>query len=424
MKYSVRCGKGEIQVEIPPEVEVSVCRGRYPPHIIHVEQAVEESLSNPIESPPFEEIFSRKKEVVIVVNDHTRPVPNEFILVPILARLHRLGLGPERIRILIATGGHRPSTREEMVYFLGKKAAENYTIWMHDAWNAEQHTTVGKFPNGAQIRIDRRYVESEGKITIGLIEPHLMAGFSGGRKIICPGLADISTLHTIHSAEILDHPLSAPGILNGNPVHQYSTLAQQLAGCDFSVSVVLDDQRRLLKVFSGHPEFSFLQGCRFVEECATSFVPDYADVAITSSAGYPLDTTFYQAIKGIVAPLPVIRQGGMICLVASLSEGLGSPHFIKIYEEVESIQDFYHQITREGKFWKDQWQVQEQVKAAKKARIFVYSPYLPARQLLKVFTFPLKDVHEIIRFYQNNISRSFHLALLPDGPYVLPRVKE
>ena len=424
MKYAVRCGNGEIEVEIPPEVEVSVCRGRFPPHITDGEHAVEESLSKPIESPSFEEIFHGKKEVVVVVNDHTRPVPNERILLPVLARLHRLGLGPERIRILIATGGHRPSTPEELTYFLGKKITEHYTILMHDAWNEDQHITVGKFPNGSEIRIDRRYVEAEGKITIGLIEPHLMAGFSGGRKVICPGLADVSTLHTIHSAEILDHPLSAPGILDGNPVHQYCTLAQKLAGCDFSISVVLDDHRRLLRVFSGHPEFAFLQGCRFVEECLTAFVPDYADVAITSSAGYPLDTTFYQAIKGMVAPLPIIRQGGMICLVASLSEGLGSPHFARIYEEVESVEDFYHKIRNEGRFWKDQWQFQEQVKAAKKARIFVYSPYLPARELLKVFVFPLLDVHEVLRFYQNNIARSFHLALLPDGPYVLPQVKK
>ncbi|MFN4182417.1 MAG: nickel-dependent lactate racemase [bacterium] len=423
MKYTVRCGKGEVEIQIPPEVEVSVCRGQFPPFIPDAEDAVEESLRNPIESPSFAEVFRGKKDVVIVVNDHTRPVPNEIVLKPMLSLLHRIGFGPERIRILIATGGHRPSTREELNSFLGREIAENFPILMHDAWDEAQHTTVGNFPNGAPIKIDRRYVEADGKITIGLIEPHLMAGFSGGRKVICPGLADVSTLYTVHSAEILDHPLSAPGILEGNPVHHYCTLAQKMAGCDFSVSVVVDDRRRILKVFSGHPEQAFLEGCRFVEDIATSYVSDYVDVAITSAAGYPLDTTFYQAVKGLVAPLPIIREGGMICLVASLTEGLGSPHFVQIYEQVESTQDFYHKIMQEGKFWKDQWQFQEQGKAAKKARIYVYSPYLDARELLKAFVFPLQDVHEVIRFYQNNISRAFHLALLPDGPYVLPKVK-
>ncbi len=407
-------------MEVPEGLEVTVCRGNFPSPVCEPESEVEKSLKKPIESPSFEEIFGKKKQVVIVVNDHTRPVPNELLLTPILSALHRLGIPESRIHILVATGGHRPSTPEEITLFLGKHIAKNYPILIHDAWDENAHITVGTFPDGSPIRIERRYVEAEGKITIGLIEPHLMAGFSGGRKVVCPGLADVETLKCVHSPELLDHPNASPGILAGNPVHEYCLLAEKFAGCDFSLSVVLDDHRRILGVFSGHPLHSFLAGCQYVSEFASAPVPYPADLTITSSAGHPLDTTFYQAIKGLVAPLPILRQDGFIALAASLSEGLGSPHFVEIYQQVQSLQDFYLQITRDKRFWKDQWQVQEQVKVARKAKIYVYSPFLSPATLLQAFVTPLTSVQEAIRFYQNNVSRSFHLAILPDGPYVLP----
>src|SRR5436309_2085303 len=179
-------------------------------------------------------------------------------------------------------------------------------------------------PNGVPAYIDRRYCEADLKITTGLIEPHLMAGYSGGRKVICPGIAALETVKVWHGPKFLEHPKADCGYLDGNPVHEENTRIAKMAGCDFIVNVCLDGARQVTWVGAGDMEAAWLEGVRFVEQVVKVPVPQPMDVVVTSSAGYPLDATWYQAIKGLTGCLPIVKQGGTIILAASLSEGVGS----------------------------------------------------------------------------------------------------
>ena len=225
--------------------------------------------------------------------------------------------------------------------------------------------------------IDSRYVEADLKITTGLIEPHLMAGFSGGRKLICPGLAALETVKVWHGPDFLEHPKADCGILDGNPVHEENTWIARLAGCDFIVNVVIDTERRPLVLVAGDMEQAFLEGVEFVRKVVVDTVPEPVDVVVTSSAGYPLDTTFYQAVKGLTGALPIVKQGGTIILAASLSEGIGSPEFQRLFDENPSLDVFIERILGKDYFVMDQWQLEELAKVCRKAKVKIVSDGLP-----------------------------------------------
>jgi len=229
------------------------------------------------------------------------------------------------------------------------------------------------------VWIDRRYVEADLKIAIGLIEPHLMAGFSGGRKLICPGIAALETVKVWHGPDILAHPNADCGILAGNPVHEENTWIGRRAGCDFIVNVVIDAQRRPLCFVAGDMEQAFEEGVAFVRKVATDVAPEPVDIVVTCSAGYPLDTTFYQSVKGMTGALPIVKQGGTIIVAASLSEGIGSPEFERLFDEHPSLEAFAERIFAKDYFRMDQWQLQELAKVRRKAKVKMVSDGLPVR---------------------------------------------
>ncbi len=194
------------------------------------------------------------------------------------------------------------------------------------------------------VWLDARYVRADLKITTGLIEPHLMAGYSGGRKVICPGIAGLETVKVWHGPKFLEHPKADCGIVEGNPVHEENTRIALMAGCDFIVNVCLDGQRRITWVGAGDMIQAWEEGVRFVEQVVKAPVAEAVDVVVTSCAGYPLDTTWYQAVKGLTGALPIVKQGGTIVLAASLSEGLGSPEFQQVLAENPDLEAFKKRI--------------------------------------------------------------------------------
>ncbi len=303
-----------------------------------------------------------------MVCDITRPVPNELILRPVLETLEQAGIARDQITILIATGLHRPNEGEELVEIVGADIAANYRIENHHGQVRGEHTYLGDSPRGVPIWIDSRYVQADLKITVGLIEPHLMAGYSGGRKLICPGIAAIETVQAWHSPRFLEHPRADCGMLDGNPVHEENTWIGRRAGCDFIVNVVLDDHRRPLKFVAGDMEAAFLEGVAFVRNVVTDSVPQPVDIVVTSSAGYPLDTTFYQSIKGMTGALPIVKTGGTIIIAASLTEGIGSPQFQQLFRENTDLESFVQRIQGDDYFVMDQWQLEELAKVRRRAR--------------------------------------------------------
>jgi nickel-dependent lactate racemase len=249
-----------------------------------------------------------------------------------------------------------------------------------------------------------------------------MAGFSGGRKVICPGLAALETVKVWHGPQFLENPNADCGILEGNPVHEENTWIAQKAGCDFIVNVVIDAERRLLQVVAGDMLKAFEAGVEFVRGVVVDRLSEPVDVVVTSCAGYPLDTTFYQAVKGLTGALPVVKQGGTIVMAASLSEGIGSPEFQKLFDENASLEGFVERILGKDYFVMDQWQLEELAKVRRKARVKIVSDGLPAETLNRLFVEAAPTVERAVADSLADYGPSATLAVIPKGPYVLAQV--
>ncbi len=420
MKITLDYGKGGLEIELPAKNVVGPLEIKPAPPLADPEGAVAAALERPIASPPLRAIAKAKKTACILVCDITRPVPNETILRPTLRVLHESGISRENILILVATGLHRESTAAERIEMLGEEIAASYRIEDHHGTRLDEHTNVGVTPRGIPGWIDTRYVQADLKIATGLIEPHLMAGYSGGRKLICPGIAALETVKRWHGPELLEHPNADCGILEGNPVHEENTRIARLAGCDFIINVTLDSSRRVTSVVAGDMEQAFLEGVRFMREIVSVPVEGAVDVVVTSSAGYPLDTTFYQAIKGLTGCLPIVKTGGVIILAASLSEGLGSPEFQTIFHDNDSPATFMKRILGKDYFVLDQWQVEELAKVLRKVKVRIVSDGVPAEVLAGCYVEPARTVEAAVAEALGEQGADSRIAVIPKGPYVLP----
>lgn len=422
MKVTLDYGRTGLTVELPEERIVGPLAIRDVRPLEDPDRAVAEAIERPIGTPALREVARGRTDACILICDITRPVPNRTILAPMLRVLHEAGIPRDRTLILVATGLHRPSTPAEKEEMLGAEIAGAYRVEDHYGTRLEEHTLVGTTPRGIPGWIDTRYVRADLKIATGLIEPHLMAGYSGGRKLICPGVAALETVKRWHGPELLEHPNADCGILEGNPVHEENTRIARMAGCDFIVNVTLDSHRRVTSVVAGDMEQAFLEGVRFMEGICRAVVPEPVDVVVTSSAGYPLDTTFYQAIKGLTGCLPIVKQGGTIILAASLTEGLGSPEFQSALHDHATLDAFMHRILGKDYFVMDQWQVEELAKVRRKATVKIVSDGLPAEVLASCHVEPAASVEAALADALTQYGPEARVAVIPKGPYVLPTV--
>jgi nickel-dependent lactate racemase len=422
LKVTLDYGRTGLAVELPADRVVGPLAIRDVPPVDDPERAVAEALDAPTGTLPLREVARGRKDACILVCDITRPVPNRTILAPMLNVLERSGIARERTLILVATGLHRPSTPAEKEEMLGREIVASYRIEDHYGGRLEDHTLVGTTTRGIPGWIDSRYVRADLKIATGLIEPHLMAGYSGGRKLICPGVAALQTVKRWHGPELLEHPRADCGMLEGNPVHEENTAIARMAGCDFIVNVTLDGQRRVTSVVAGDMERAFADGVQFIERICRARVPRPVEIVVTSSAGYPLDTTFYQAVKGLTGCLPVVKEGGTIIMAASLSEGLGSPEFQSALRDHPSLEVFMQRILGTDYFVMDQWQVEELAKVRRKARVKIVSDGLPPETLSACFVEPAPSVEAAIAESLADYGPDAQIAVIPKGPYVLPTV--
>ncbi len=422
MRVKLEYGTTGLEVELPDDRVVRVLSYKNAPPLDDPEDALRRALAQPIGSPPLSELARGRRSACIVICDITRPVPNERMLTPILATLAAAGIARENITILVATGLHRPNVGAELVEMVGPTIARDYRIVNHHGRDLSEHLYLGKSARDVPIWIDRRYVEAELKITLGLIEPHLMAGYSGGRKLICPGIAALETVQRWHSPRFLEHPRADAGFLEGNPVHEENTWIARHAGCDFIVNVVLDDHRRPLLFVAGDMEAAFMQGVEFVRRVAVDQVPYEVDIVVTSSAGYPLDTTFYQSVKGMTGALPIVKSGGTIIVAASLSQGIGSHEFTSLFREHATLEAFMQRILGDDYFVMDQWQLEEMAKVCRKAKVKMVSQGLSAEVLSGLFVEPVATVEQAVADSLAEYGPNAKIAVIPKGPYVLARV--
>ncbi len=422
MQFTLDYGRTGLQVDLPDERIVGPLEIQPAPPLSDPAAVIEEAIRNPIGTPPLTELAQSRRDACILVCDITRPVPNKLILPPLLRLLEEQGIARQDILILIATGLHRPNEGDELVEMFGPDIVANYRIENHDGKNLGEHDYLGETPNGVPVYLDSRYVQADLKITTGLIEPHLMAGYSGGRKVICPGIAALETVKVWHGPKFLEHPKADCGFLDGNPVHEENTRIAKMAGCDFIVNVCLDGQRRVTWVGAGHMEKAWIEGVRFVENVVRVPVPEPLDIVVTSCAGYPLDTTWYQAVKGLTGALPIVKQGGTIILAASLSEGIGSPEFQYLLKDNPDLKLFKQRILGEDYFVMDQWQLEELAKVRERCDVKVVSDGLAPDVIRGCHAEPASSVEQAVAECLTQYGPDAKVAVIPKGPYVLPYV--
>lgn len=418
MRVTLDYGRTGLTVDLP-ENTIGPLAIKPTPPLAQPDRAIAEAMLHPIGTPPLAELAKGRRSACILICDVTRPVPNRLILPPMLRTLEAAGIPRDRILILNATGLHRPNEGKELEEMVGPEVMANYRIENHHGKVLEEHAFLGTSPRGVPMWIDRRYVEADLKITTGLIEPHLMAGYSGGRKVICPGIAALETVKVWHGPAFLEHPKAACGVLDGNPVHEENTYIAKQAGCDFILNVCIDGEKRITWVGAGDMEKAWRHGVRFCEHSAKVTLPEPVDVVVTSCAGYPLDTTWYQAVKGLVGAEAIVKQGGTIILAASLSEGVGSPEFQKLVRDNPDIHAFKQRILGKDYFVMDQWQLEELANVLEKCKVKVVSNGLSPDTLRQCHVEPAPTVEQAVADCLAEYGPQAKIAVIPKGPYVL-----
>jgi lactate racemase len=421
MRVRLDYGRSGLEVELPDRNVVKCLGHRAAPPLADPAGAVRGVLESPCGTAPLAELARGRKNACVVISDVTRPVPNQVLLPPLLATLEANGIPRSRILILVATGLHRPNLGDELVEMVGPEIASQYRIENHCGQNLAEHSRLGDSPRGVPVWIDRRYVESDLKITTGLIEPHFMAGFSGGRKLICPGLAAMETVKVWHGPRFLEHPNARTDCLEGNPVHEENTWIARRAGCDFIVNTVLDARRRMVAVVAGDMEQAFHQGVAPARQMATDTVAEPVDVVITTAAGYPLDTTYYQAVKGMVAAEGIVKPGGTVILAAGMSEGIGSREFQGLFQEHATLEGFMERLLGSDYFVMDQWQLEELSKVRRKARVKVVTDGLAPEVIRRMFVEPAASVESAVSECLAEYGPDATIAVIPQGPYVIAK---
>lgn len=374
--------------------------------------AVLDALRAPAFGPPLAELVGSRHRVAVVFPDLTRPMPNRTVLPPLLAELERLGAGPDRVELLCATGTHRQATAEEMAELVGDDVVARYAVHDHRA-DDDAHVTVGVV-DGTRVLIDSRYLDADVRILTGFVEPHFFAGFSGGPKGVCPGLAATETILDAHSPTRIADPRATWLVTEGNPVHDFVRAATALAPPTLSLDVAINNRRQLTAVFAGPLPDGHRAACDFVENTAVQRVAGRFDVVLTTNAGYPLDRNLYQAVKGMAAAERVVVDGGTVVVAAACADGLpaGGP-FARLLAEARGADDL---VSVTGASAPDRWQVQVLGRVLRRAAVWLHTDGLSEDEVRAAHLSPVGDVSDAVARALDQAGPAGRLCVLPQGP--------
>ena len=321
-------------------------------------EIVRAAMAEPIDSPRLRELARGKKNCVVIVSDHTRPVPSRDILPPMLEEL-RAGSPDIEVTLLVATGFHRPTSMKELEDKLGKEIMESCRVVVHDCRDGSSNVEIGTLPSGAPCVIDRLAVETELLVAEGFIEPHFFAGFSGGRKSVLPGVADQVTVLGNHCSRFIDSPFARTGVLDGNPIHEDMLAAAEMAKLAFIVNVVIDEEKKTVAAFAGNFRTAHRRGCDYMLDYF-KVAPVPSEIVVTSNGGAPLDQNLYQCVKSMTAAEASCVEDGVIVLCAECADGHGGEGFYHALRDCESPAALYAEqmATPQDRTVPDQWESQ------------------------------------------------------------------
>jgi len=375
MKFLLPYDKKQIPVEIAEQNFVGSLVSKvesYRPDRSQ-QDLVEASLDRPIGGPRLEDLARGKKNIVIISSDHTRPVPSK-IITPILLRRIREAQPDVNIKILVPTGFHRPSTRQELIDKYGPEIVDREEIVMHVSTDDSAMVKIGTLPSGGECIVNRTAVEADLLLAQGFIEPHLFAGFSGGRKSVLPGISSYKTIMANHCSEFINSPNARPGILQGNPIHQDMLYAAKTAGLRFILNVILNGDRDIIASFAGDLEAAHAKGCEFLTSLAS--VPKVpCDITVVTNGGYPLDQNIYQAVKGLTSAEATNKMGGVIIMLAGLADGTGGKGFYNNLAQSKTPKEYLDRVSHVDRRHTvaDQWESQVLARILSQHRVIMAS---------------------------------------------------
>jgi len=427
MTIDLLYGRGTVSVAPPPGCVPTVIAKHAMPVLPEPAAAVGRALAEPIGVPALGALARGKQSACILICDITRPVPNGLFLGPLVRGLLDAGVPRGGITVLVATGLHRADEGAELAELVGDPwVLDTVTVANHDATVDRDHVLLGRTPaRGTVVRLDRRLVAADLKIATGLVEPHFMAGWSGGRKVIAPGVAHAETITTFHNSAFMAHPRAANCILEGNPLHEEQLAIIGMLGGALALNTVIDDRRRLAFVNFGEIVASHLEAVAFARRYAQVAVRRRFHTVVTSAAGYPLDKTYYQTVKGMVGPLDILESGGDLIVASACTEGMGSKHYVEAQRRLVDLgpDGFAASIDRKPHADIDEWQTQMQLRPMRVGRVRLYTDGLDA---ISAGLTAVERVTDLAGAVAESMARHAdpHVAFVPEGPYVVPVLEE
>lgn len=415
MKVRLAYGVGGLEVELPDD-RTTVVEPAYHEGAPDEVAVLREALRRPVAGPPLRELVKPSVKVAISMCDGTRAQPRDKM---IPAVLEELGVPDEDVVILVATGTHRGNTDEEIRAMLGDDVVSRIRVVNHDARDKSTLTFLGEHGRGVPVWINREWVEADLRITTGFVEPHFFAGFSGGPKLVTPGLAGLDTVLVLHDAARIGDPKATWGITEGNPVHDDIRAAAAAAPPHFAFDVILNREQRVIEAFAGELGPMHAAACAAAQTLAMQAVPEPFDVVVTSNSGYPLDQNLYQAVKGMSAAAKVVKPGGLIVCAAECRDGFpGHGSYRELLEQHASPRAFLDALKQADHVTPDQWQVQIQYNIQDHARLVMHTSHLSDDELRAVHLDQTRDISATVAAEGTSAT----VCVLPEGPQTIAYV--
>jgi nickel-dependent lactate racemase len=417
MKVNLQYGQTGIEIDLPFS-RVRVLRPKFIPGLEHEQAEFERACRTPIDSPPLKNLINPDDRVAVVIPDGTRALPSDRLLPWLFAELAHVPA--ENFTVIIGTGTHRPNTPEEIINFIGPEIATRYNVINHSAY-AETTLAETGFVNelGTPLKMNKTYVQADKRILLGFIEPHFMAGFSGGYKAVFPGVTDIDSILDYHRPEIIGHPNSAWGVLENNPTQDRIRQSGSVRPVDFLINVTLNERRAITGFFCGEVIAAHRKGSAFAKETAMTPVEHPYPLVITTNSGFPLDQNLYQSVKGMAAAAEIVAEGGQILLAAECRDGFPEHgNFARLIFEHDSPQAMLDTVYQPGFRLLDQWQIQKLALIQLKAQVAVYSQ-IPKEQIRRAGLKPVTDLNRYLKELHSKLG-DVSIAVLPEGPLTIP----
>ncbi len=421
METQLQYGKGDLTVEVPTS-DVTVLAPKTEEGLPDEAAAFREAARDPIGGRPLREIVGAGERVAVVIPDITRALPRERLLPWLFEELSHVP--PENITIVNGTGSHRANTEEELAAMVGPEVYGRYSVVNHDAHDPATLEFVGKSLTGRDLYMNREYVQADRRIVMGFIEPHFMAGFSGGYKGIFPAVADVESIMDYHRASVIGHARSTWGVIEDNPTQDQIRANGSLLPVDFCVNVTLNRAREITGFYCGEVLAAHAAGCE--ANMLTTMVACEREypIVVTTNGGYPLDQNLYQAVKGMSAAYQIVSEGGLIICAARCNDGFPEHgNFRKMLLEHDSPEAMLETIHSPGFSTFDQWQVQLFAQILQKARVALYSE-IPPDDVRRVHLEPVADITAHISEELETIGADAPVAVLPEGPMTVPYLEQ